>query len=81
MENLILLTAVAGATEFLRRLKVGDYFSAATIAVATLIGGLAGAFEVYGVASVADGLIAGIAASGLVTVAGKIGGLGSSVNK
>lgn len=76
MESLFILTAVAGATELLRRLYAKDYIGAITIAVAAGIGGLAAGLNVVDVA-VAEGIIAGLGASGLVTVASRVGGTSS----
>ena len=79
MENVFIVTAVVAATELLRRAKVSDWFAVATIVLAAVIGGVAGALDAPGVASVWDGIIAGLGASGLVTVASRVGG-GNSVN-
>lgn len=72
MESLFIVTAVAGATELLRRLQSRDYFAALTILAAAGIGALAGAFSVDSL-SVTEGVIAGLSASGIVTVSSKIG--------
>lgn len=72
VESLFVIAAVAGATELLKRLKVKDYWAAATIAVSAGIGALAGVFVVDGL-TVTSGIIAGLAASGLITFAGKFG--------
>lgn len=74
MENLFILTAVAGATEFLRRLRVRDIFGAVTILVSALIGGLAGVLQLASVPNFETGLIVGLSASGLVTVASRFAG-------
>jgi hypothetical protein len=79
MENLFIVTSVVAATEVLRRAKVSDWFAVATIVVAGVIGAAAGALHAPGVADVWTGIIAGLGASGLVTVASRIGG-GNSVN-
>lgn len=71
MQSIFLVTAVAGATEFLRRLKVQDYWAAATILVATGIGAAAGALDAPGVGSVWDGIVIGLGSSGIVTIAQK----------
>lgn len=73
MQSLFVVTAVVAVVEFLRRLQVKDYFAAITIVVAALIGALAGAFEIEGL-TVATGIITGLGASGLVTVASRVGG-------
>lgn len=72
MENLFIVTAVVGAVEFLRRLQIKDYFAALSIAVSAGIGALAGLWHLAGTADVATGIIIGLGASGLVTVASKI---------
>lgn len=72
MESLFVVTAVAGVVEFLRRLQVRDYFAAVTIAVAAAIGALAGLADIEGL-DVATGIVAGLSASGLVTIASKVG--------
>lgn len=77
MESLFLVTAVAGATEFLRRLHVKDYFAAIVIAVSTLIGLACGVFHAPGVPTIWTGIVFGLGASGFVTVASRIGGISS----
>lgn len=72
MESLVLVTAVVGAVELLRRAKARDYFSAATIIVAGGLGILFGYLGAPGVADVWDGLMTGLGASGLVTVASRL---------
>lgn len=72
MESIFIITAVAGAVEFLKRLEVRDYRTCAVIAAAAGIGALAGVFSIDGL-SVTEGVIAGLAASGTVTVASKVG--------
>lgn len=71
MESAFVLVAVAGAVELLKRLNARDWLSSATITVAALIGALAGLFGVEGL-SVTSGLVLGLGASGLVTVAQKV---------
>lgn len=72
MESLFLVTAVAGVVELLRRLQVRDYFAAITIVAAAGVGALAGVFNVEGL-DVATGIVTGLSASGIVTVASKVG--------
>ena len=72
MESLFIVFAVTGAVELLRRLQVRDYFAALTILAAGAIGALSGVFGVDGL-TVTQGIIAGLAASGLVTTAKKVG--------
>lgn len=66
------IVAVAGATEFIKRLWVRDYQAATIIAVSAAIGAVAGAFVIDGL-TVATGLMAGLAASGAITLAQKFG--------
>lgn len=66
------IIAVAGATEFIKALWDKDYRTAVIIAVSAVIGALAGAFVIDGL-NVATGIMAGLAASGLITVAQKFG--------
>lgn len=72
MESFFVVTAVVAATEFLRRLQVKDYFAAITIVVSAAIGALAGAAGIEGL-TVATGIVVGLGASGLVTVASRAG--------
>ncbi|MDV6295172.1 hypothetical protein [Rhodococcus aetherivorans] len=71
MESLFLIVAVAGATEFVKRLFDRDYRAAVIIAVSAVIGGLAGLFGIDGL-TVANGIMLGVAASGCVTIAAKV---------
>lgn len=74
MEDLFIVTSVVASVELLRRIKVQDWFGAATIVVSAAIGLLAGVYSLGGVETVEAGLIAGLGASGLVTVANRVGG-------
>lgn len=71
MESAFVATAIVAVVEALRRLKVEDYFAVATIVVSALVGGLAGYFGVEGL-DVPNGIVAGLAASGVVTVASRV---------
>lgn len=79
MENIFIVTTIVAMTEFLRRVRVQDWFAAITIFLSAVIGALAGYFDLGGVMTVEAGIIAGLGASGLVTVASRVGG-GNSVN-
>lgn len=69
MEQVILVTAVVGAVEFVRRAFDHDWMAAVTIAVAALVGWLLGGeFGLTGV----EGAVVGLGASGLITVAQKV---------
>lgn len=70
--ELVLVPAVVGATEFLRRLQAKDFFAAVTIFIAGLIGLVLGLVGAPGVADAWSGLVGGLAASGLVTVATRV---------
>lgn len=72
MESVFVLAAVAGAVELLKKLQAKDYWAALTILVSAAIGLLAGFFSIEGI-SVTTGLVLGLGASGLVTVAQKVG--------
>jgi len=63
---------IIGIVELLKRIKLSDWFAVATIVLAALVGGLAGYFGVEGL-TVATGIVTGLAASGLVTVATRVG--------
>ncbi|WP_438979893.1 hypothetical protein [Polynucleobacter sp.] len=71
MESLFVVTAVVGFVEVLRRAYMKDWFSVLTIIGATIIGLVAGYYKVEGL-TLTTGLIAGLGASGLVTVASKV---------
>lgn len=70
--NLFIAAAVAGAVELLKRLHAKDYYAAAVIVVAAIIGGLSGAFHVQGLADAWTGVILGLSASGIITTASKV---------
>jgi len=63
---------IIGIVELLKRIKLSDWLAVATIVLAALVGGLAGYFGVEGL-TVATGIVTGLAASGLVTVATRVG--------
>ena len=65
MENLFILAAVAGSTEFLKRLWANDKKGAITIAFAVAIGALAGAFRVEGLNDPFAGIVIGLTAVGV----------------
>jgi flagellar motor component MotA len=70
--DLVLIPAVVGAVEFLRRIQIKDWFAALTILAAAIIGTLLGVLGAPGVADAWSGLVGGLAASGLVTVATRV---------
>lgn len=71
MESVFLITAVTAAVELLRRLEARDYRAVATILVAAGIGALCGVLGVEGV-DVPTGILAGLSASGVVTIASRV---------
>lgn len=64
--------AIVAVTELLKRLQVKDWYGAAVIVVAALIGALAGAFKLEGL-TVFNGVVAGLGAVGIHTVARQVG--------
>lgn len=82
--NLFVVTSVVAATEFLRRVNIRDWLGASTILLAAVIGGVAGWIGAPGVGDTWNGIVAGLGASGLVTVASRVNAnavLTSSVNR
>ena len=71
--SLILLPAViVGVVQMLKKLEQREFWAAGTIAVSGAIGAGFGLFDIEGL-TVASGLAAGFAASGLVTISEKFG--------
>lgn len=68
MEQAFYTSAFIALTEFLKRLKAKDLYGAATIIVAGAIGAGAGYFNLGGF-NVLTGLVAGLAAVGIHSVA------------
>lgn len=73
-------TLIAGANEFITRLRGKDYWVATTIATSALIGALLGHFDPLGLAvefgvpvNWAVGAATGLATSGLITIVGSFG--------
>ena len=64
--------SVIGATELFRRLQNREYFDAMTIVAAAAIGIMAGIYGIEG-ATVSSGLVAGLTASGIVTLTDRVG--------
>lgn len=71
--SLVLIPAIAGAVEFIKRIQVKDYFAAVIIAVSAVIGTLLGVFHAPGVADAWVGLVGGLATSGVYTIASQVG--------
>lgn len=68
----LLTTMVIGATEFVKRLFDRDFRTAMIIAVAALVGGIAGVSLFDGV-GFALGVVTGLSASGIITGLQKFG--------
>jgi len=66
MENTFILGAVIGFTQLVKSAFDRDYRTVVIITGAAVIGALAGALRVQGV-DIAEGIILGFAASGVVT--------------
>lgn len=71
MEYLLVTAMVVGIVEFIKRLQLKDFYAAITILAAAGVGALAGVLGIEGI-NVATGIVVGLAASGLVTVASKV---------
>lgn len=70
--ELVLIPAIVGFVELLRRLQAKDWFASLTILGAALIGVLLGVFNAPGVADAWTGLIGGLSASGVVTALSRV---------
>lgn len=73
-----LALAVVAVIELGRRAKVKDWFAVYTIVVSALLGGVAGALNIYSVPNVQTGILLGLMASGAVTLVSKINSNGPS---
>lgn len=67
VESTFVTTSVVALVEFIKRLRVKDYFACALIVSAGVIGGIAGYFGIESL-TIPTGIIAGLSASGLITV-------------
>lgn len=72
MDDVFITIAVVGATELVKRLRDQDYWTSLIIISAVLIGALAGSMNIDGL-NITQGITAGLTATGLITVAKKIG--------
>lgn len=72
MENTFIVGAVIGFTQLVKSLFDRDYRTVVIIIGSALIGALAGFFAIEGI-SVPSGIVAGLAASGVVTIAVGVG--------
>lgn len=71
MEAVFITTIIVALVELGKRLRDKDYMGALTIVGAAVVGGVCGALGIE-VQTVEDGILAGLSASGVVTVAQKI---------
>lgn len=71
-QYVLLAAVIAGITELLTRLRAKDYWTAATIGIAAITGGLFGFFEIESL-TIVTGIAAGFGASGTLTGIGMIG--------
>lgn len=72
MENTFIVGAVIGFTQLVKSAFDKDYRSVVIIAGSALIGVLAGVFGIEGT-TIPSGIVAGLAASGVVTLAVGVG--------
>lgn len=72
-QYVLLGAVIAGVTELITRLRARDYWTAATIAISAIIGGLFGYFGIEGLPSTIHGIAAGFGASGAISVLGSLG--------
>lgn len=77
MTAVILTGAVMGAVELVKRLFAKDWQAAVIVFVSALVGGIAGA--ILGLMPL-QGIAFGLAASGYITLAGRFGSKGTTVN-
>lgn len=75
MDNVLLYGSIAGIVELLTRLRAKDYWTAATIISAALVGALYGYLGVDELNGIIDGMVSGFG------VAGLIAGVGSAIDK
>jgi hypothetical protein len=78
MESVFVIGAVIGFTQLVKSLFDKDYRSAVIIAGSAAIGGIAGFLAVDSL-TVTTGILAGLTASGFVTVSQALGGRSISV--
>lgn len=72
MENLFILTAVAGFVELTKALFDKNFRTAVIILGAAFIGGLTGYFHLVAGVDLTTGIILGLGSSGVVTIAKKM---------
>lgn len=57
--------AIIGLTQFIQQLRVGDYWSAVTVAIPPAIGVVASLMGLNGI-SIAEGIVMGLSAAGVM---------------
>lgn len=72
-QYILLGAVIAGVTELINRLRAADYWVAATIVTAAIIGGVFGALELAGVPSIEVGVAAGFGVSGALKGISSVG--------
>lgn len=72
MEFVLVTAMVIGVVELVKRAFDQDFKTVVIILAAALVGALCGVFGVEGV-TIAEGIVLGLAGSGVVTTASKIG--------
>lgn len=75
-QYVLLGAVIAGATELLNRLRARDYWVAATVATAAVIGGIFGIFGVESL-NLVTGIAAGFGVSGAFSAVGMVRGKSS----
>ena len=73
MQFVVLGAVIAGVTELISRLRAKDYWVAATIATAAVIGAVFGANHYYPELDVAGGIAIGFGTSGALSALGIVG--------
>lgn len=73
-----LTLAVIAVIELGRRAKAKDWFAVYTITASAVLGGVAGALNIYNVPNIETGILLGLMASGAVTLVSKVSGVTSS---
>lgn len=71
---LVLGAVIAGVTELINRLRAKDYWVAATVLTAAIIGGIFGALDYYENMDILTGVATGFGVSGAFSAIGMIRG-------
>ena len=73
LQFVVLAAVIAGVTELINRLRAKDYWVAATIVTAAVVGAIFGAIHYYANLDIATGIAVGFGASGALSAIGMIG--------